>query len=71
MTRPPFPQNCLAARSTVLSLDAAATSLAVLVSACVGLLLPGITEDYDAPSSDALPFYALSAFLAVSLVATT
>lgn len=58
-------------RDSVPALDAAVTCLAALVSGCVGLVLPGITEDYDAPSSDALPFYALSAFLAVSLVATT
>ena len=54
----------------VLALDTVITSLTALASVGIGLLLPGITEDYDMSMADGMPFFALAAFLLVSLAVT-
>ncbi|GAB2958225.1 hypothetical protein GCM10027075_67610 [Streptomyces heilongjiangensis] len=54
----------------VLALDTVTTSLTALVSVGIGLLLPGITEDYDMSLADGLPFFAFAAFVLVSLAVT-
>ncbi|MER5215613.1 hypothetical protein ABT063_35080 [Streptomyces sp. NPDC002838] len=54
----------------VLALDTVTTSLTALVSVGIGLLLPGITENYDASLADSIPYFALAAFLLLSLAVT-
>jgi hypothetical protein len=54
----------------VLALDTVTASLTALVSVGIGLLLPGITENYGMSLADGIPFFALAAFLLVSLAVT-
>jgi hypothetical protein len=72
---PERPRRISTGWTAVLTLDSVMTSLAALGLFAVGLLLPGIEEEYGdatAPTSPAaLVWFAVAALLALSLIATT